>query len=404
VNLDRIRLALPLALLAVSACKDQGELDEGMNADPSTAEDAAAPADAGGGFQLPPFDITDLFPRRDAGRPQPEPVRDAGSQVPITSLRVGPQGDQLIVGEIALEVPRGAVTRATELTFSELPSPPPGASGRAWLIAPAETRFAVAARVAFQFTPEQLAIAPANEWAVATLQNGAWVPLPGQSNDLAGALVAAPTQVLGAFALVRVPPRGGDASVPDAGVEDAGAADASVDASGMDGGTLDAGATVDAGPSPFCQPGACANGTCVEGLSDFGCICNAGYTLAPDLHSCALDACLGVTCAGGKVCAQASGQCACPAGLELTPLDTCAAPGTYCLPTSCAPGTCVEAAGDFTCTCPTCYGGSKTCAEIDECAAGTAACLPGETCLNTVGAYQCICLAPNTIQNGSCVP
>ncbi|MET0286373.1 MAG: hypothetical protein ABW352_17970 [Polyangiales bacterium] len=363
---------------------------------------------------LPPFDFGSLFPQRDAGRPG-QPV-DAGRAPTSARERVGPQGGMPAFGRIALVVPRGAVTRSTEITFAELPTPPAGFEGTAWLLSPPETRFAVPVQVAIQFTPEQLEEAPAEEWAVATLRDGKWVELPNALTGPGGVYVSGTTQTLGAFALIRVDPRDDeprtDAAVSDAAVVDAAPADAAIADAAVD-------AAVDAGPVTFCQPGACANGTCIEGVSDFGCACNAGFTLAPDLHSCAdVDECtLGsVVCAGGKVCTNTPGSasCACPAGTELTPSDTCAAPGTYCLATSCAPGTCADGAGTFACTCPAGYAGTGTtaCADIDECATATAVCGANTTCVNSAGSYACSCLPPYALVDGvnctlpapTCVP
>jgi hypothetical protein len=421
VTPDRIRFLAPLALLAIAACKESTGLNERVFDEPSTASDASAPpptaARDAGGITLPPFDFGSLFPQRDAGRPA-QPV-DAGQAPTSERKRVGPQGGQVLSGRIGLDVPRGAVSRSTEITFAQLPSPPPGFEGTAWLLSPPETRFAVPVRVAIQFTPEQLELAPSNEWAVATLQDGQWVELPNQSTDPGNVFVSAETQTLGAFALILVEPREprGDGGAGDGGASDAALADASSSDASLADAAVDAGvdvasdaavdAAVDAGPVTFCQPGACANGTCIEGLTDFGCACNPGFILAPDLHSCAdVDECtLGtVACAGGKVCTNTPGsaQCTCPAGTELTPSDTCAAPGTYCLPTSCAPGTCADAAGTFACTCPAGYAGTGTqaCADVDECATATATCAANTTCVNTAGSYACQCLPPYALVDG----
>ncbi|HEX5655573.1 MAG TPA: hypothetical protein VFX59_00190 [Polyangiales bacterium] len=331
-----IRSILPLALLSFAACKQTGGLDEGTVEDPATAErDAGAPAPADAGPVVPPFDWTSLFPQRDAGRAPARPV-DAGRAPAPTTLRVGAQGGVLTADGIALDVPRGALTRTIEITFAELPSPPAGFSGRAWLLSPPATRFAVPAHVAIWFTPELLQLAPPSEWAVATLQNGAWVALPDQTNDADDALVFASTQVLGPFALIRVPARDGVAPGSDAGEGDAGGADAGVsDAGGLDGGSIDAeiatpdDAAVDAGPTPFCLPGACTSGTCVEGVADYSCTCNTGYAAAVDLHSCAdVDECaqgLGVCVIVGTVCVNDVGtyHCACVAPNVLLPSGTC---------------------------------------------------------------------------------
>ncbi len=292
MTLDRIRFVV-LAALAFSACKNEAGLDEGTLDAPSE-RDASAPAAAtDASASSPPFDWTSLFPTRDAGRPQAADAgRDAGSSLATFSATLALAGGtiQWPDGGIALVAPRGAVSRNVQLTFSELPSPPPGFAGRAFLISPPSTLFAKPVEVAIQLSPALLEIAPANAWAVATLANGTWTALPGQTTGAGGVFVQGTSQQLGAFALIQVDPRPltePDAGAPlDASIADAGhdAAAPQVDAALSDASVTDA-AAADAAQK-FCQAGACANGTCVEGYTDYGCACNTGFTLGPDLHSC----------------------------------------------------------------------------------------------------------------------
>ena len=46
-----------------------------------------------------------------------------------------------------------------------------------------------------------------------------------------------------------------------------------------------------------CTAGACANGVCIQGATNYACMCNPGFAAAADQHSCAaVDPCANVMC------------------------------------------------------------------------------------------------------------
>jgi Calcium-binding EGF domain len=417
VTPDCIRFAscgprfLLLLALGVAACKGEAGDSERTIDEPSTAADGAVAVQPDTGTGLPPFTLP-TFPRRDAGSVAPS--RDAGvaptSPAPVIKT-VGPAGDPLVVDSIALDVPAGAVTRQLQITFAALPSPPPGFVGQAWLLSPPTTRFAKPVKVAIWLDEDLLAQAPSSEWVMSTLVNGAWVPLSNTGNDPGGIISFGFTEVLGPFALTRRVPS--DAGVPDAALpEDAGTVveDASADAA--EDAAEDAGvdAEVDAAlPVPICTQGACANGVCIQGATNYACMCSPGFAAAADQHSCVAvdpcasvmctapstcvagvctpppDPCAAVMCLTGNVCS--AGVCACMAGLVPAADGTCVAPPPTCASTCAAPNTCV---GEV-CTPPTC---ASTCAAPNTCV--------GEVC--TPPACASTCAAPNTCVGEVCTP
>lgn len=110
-------------------------------------------------------------------------------------------------------------------------------------------------------------------------------------------------------------------------------------------------------------------------------------------------------CADNALCSTATATCACPdgyagdgllAGTGCANIDECTAAQSPCA----AEATCADSEGSYTCTCTTGYSGDgKTCADIDECAAGSP-CGDTAICRNTTGAYQCRGLfAPSPFAN-----
>jgi hypothetical protein len=291
---------LLLLALGVAACKAEVGGSERTIAEPSTASDGAVAARPDAGTGLPPFTLP-AFPRRDAGAVAPP--QDAGvAPTPLAPVieTVGPAGDLLVAGNIALEVPEGAVTRQLEITFAALASPPPGFVGQAWLISPPTTRFAKPVKLAILLDASLLAQAPGTEWVVSTLVNGAWVPLSNTGNDPGDVITFGFTDVLGPFALTRRVPS--EADVLDAALPDdaATAQDASVESA------TDAGVEAEgdaALPVPICTQGACANGACIQGATNYACMCSPGFAAAADQHSCvAIDPCASVTCSAPSTC------------------------------------------------------------------------------------------------------
>ncbi|MEO6776250.1 MAG: DUF4215 domain-containing protein [Kofleriaceae bacterium] len=153
--------------------------------------------------------------------------------------------------------------------------------------------------------------------------------------------------------------------------------------------------------------GGCAQ-SCTNSVGSYACACGAGYTLASDGHGCAdIDEC--ATDNGGcvQVCTNTAGAFACSCrsgyagdGATCTDIDECATGNGGCsdictnsdggFACSCAPDQGLAADGVTCVTCGPGYQGDGTaCADVDECALGTATCGEGSTCTNTDGSFTC---------------
>jgi MYXO-CTERM domain-containing protein len=156
--------------------------------------------------------------------------------------------------------------------------------------------------------------------------------------------------------------------------------------------------------------GGCAQ-MCTNSVGNYACTCGAGYTLGSDGHACDdVNECSIVNGGCAQLCNNAPGtfSCACNAGYTLdannatcSDVDECATANGGCS------DVCTNTQGGFTCSCSsteglaadgkTCMacaagtvGDGTTCADIDECSAGTDTCGPDQTCTNTVGSFTCV--------------
>jgi hypothetical protein len=164
-----------------------------------------------------------------------------------------------------------------------------------------------------------------------------------------------------------------------------------------------------------CTGGTCkaqpanVNGTCDNGLTtcDAGGKCSAAGKCVSTGNACGAlsTACTpcttGATCSNDRLCtcAQAAPTDVVVGGVCVVNTDDCAtnpcgAQGTACHD----PTPNGSTKGDFTCTCAKGYS-QKTpgtaCTDVNECTPGPNPCLAG-TCTNTVGSYDCTCVAPLT--------
>ncbi|MBU1218552.1 hypothetical protein KKF34_04015 [Myxococcota bacterium] len=137
------------------------------------------------------------------------------------------------------------------------------------------------------------------------------------------------------------------------------------------------------------------NGTCVNTVGSFNCVCNVGYTGAT--CSTDVDECTEGTdnCDTNATCTNTPGSftCACNTGFTgsgttCTDIDECALNTDNCD----ANASCTNTPGSFTCACDPGYNGDGTsCSDIDECTVGSDNCGLNATCTNIAGGFTCAC-------------
>ena len=148
--------------------------------------------------------------------------------------------------------------------------------------------------------------------------------------------------------------------------------------------------------------GFCVAGTCSNLPGSFSCLCRAGYFAAAPMGALCedVDECAAATnpCRPIGTCTNTSGSytCDCPPGYA-TSAGGCVNVDE-CLSGPCGPSStgCSDTVGSYTCTCVPGFvgagpGGGGTCADVDECAAGSPCGAHATSCANTSGSYQCGC-------------
>jgi hypothetical protein len=130
-------------------------------------------------------------------------------------------------------------------------------------------------------------------------------------------------------------------------------------------------------------------GTSTDGGADTGSQPGPCHAVQCDPHA----ACTAVD--GGAACQCQSGWTG--DGTTCADIDECASGTAKCD----AHATCTNTPGSYTCACnPGYMGDGMTCTDIDECTNGTAMCAANATCTNIPGGYKCDC-APGYVQSGS---
>ncbi|EDW77004.2 uncharacterized protein Dwil_GK21208 [Drosophila willistoni] len=159
---------------------------------------------------------------------------------------------------------------------------------------------------------------------------------------------------------------------------------------------------------------------CENTIGSYRCLCHDGYHLDEDKESCIRDSCedldnpqLNRTRCAHQCVNSANGQgyeCICPKGYNLAEDQySCEVAESPCTTEQgyerCRPGSCIpsEDNSSFICECPPGYVNEGTgCKDIDECLEGTHLC--SHSCLNTDGAYQCLCPGGMTlVEEFTCV-
>ncbi|XP_055984843.1 fibulin-7 [Sorex fumeus] len=156
-----------------------------------------------------------------------------------------------------------------------------------------------------------------------------------------------------------------------------------------------------------CSSQPCQNGgTCVEGISQYKCICPQGRTGSRCQHQTqtAAPEASSPSFSRAPRCAQVerAQHCSCEAGFHLSgapagdgvcqDVNECELYGQDGLLGLCMHA-CVNTPGSYRCSCPPGYrilGDEKSCEDIDECVSPQQVCPPGTTCINTGGGFQCV--------------
>ncbi|CAH3189885.1 unnamed protein product, partial [Porites lobata] len=132
-----------------------------------------------------------------------------------------------------------------------------------------------------------------------------------------------------------------------------------------------------------------AQGTCLDGVNNYSCICNTGFT---GRHcNVLITSCSNDTCFPGVPCAENNNSISCgscPSGFtgdgkNCKDIDDCASHPCF------NNGSCLDAVNSYSCNCLEGFNGSRCEINIDDCVNHT--CANGGSCMDGVNTYTCNC-------------
>ena len=184
---------------------------------------------------------------------------------PVAAQTIGAMGGTVTSadGALTVAVPPGALGTDLKITVQEISAPEPGAIGKTYEIGPTGTQFEMPVTLSFKYTPADLGVTAAEDLEVATIVDGAWSALAGDTVDVSASIASGTTMHLSPYGLIakshgasdeastgKDSGSGSDATADDAG--DAGIVDAAADsADAADGATS-------------CKPQASQVGSCLN--------------------------------------------------------------------------------------------------------------------------------------------
>jgi hypothetical protein len=134
-----------------------------------------------------------------------------------------------------------------------------------------------------------------------------------------------------------------------------------------------------------CSSKPCIHGVCQDGLAEYSCTCDAGYTgtnCELDNDECSSNPCIHGTCEDGV----AQYRCTCDAGYNGA---NCELDIDECSSNPCIHGVCQDGLAEYSCTCVVGYTGANCELDVDECLTDNGNC--DQICTNERGSYTCSC-------------